>query len=278
MVDLQTLRARKGAVRRSAIPANVVAGLNRGELESVNLVEFLIIDHVKLFQATKGSLSLDEASAKAIGKAIKKLATTGVMQRLVEAGLAFHQVLEGQACRETVYQELAAHPSDVLRNWAAYMDAADAKLSFAKRLQRARKFALDANMGVREIAWMCVRLPAADSIVSDIEKLIPFATHKSYLARRFAIEVSRPCGVWCRHIRELKQRPEIAEALLETCRADETKYVQDSVANWLNDASKTRPDFVMTLCERWLTESDSSHTKRIAHRALRTLRKKGHVE
>lgn len=274
MADLEALKARKGAVRRSEIPSNVVAALNRGEIESVNLVEFLIVDHAKLFRHTRAQLALDDAPAKQIASAIKQLSGEGVMQRLAETGKAFHTALQGNEHRETVYGQLAQHPSDVLRNWAAYMDAADAKLTFAQRLKRAKPFATDPNMGVREIAWMSVRAPAADGIVSQIEKLHPFAKHKNYLMRRFAIELSRPCGVWTKHISALKERPEIAEPLLELCREDETKYVQDSVANWLNDASKTRPDFVENLCDRWLSETNSKHTQRITHRALRTLRKK----
>ncbi len=274
MADLAALKARTGAVRRSEIPSNVLAALNRGEIETVNLVEFLAVDHAKLFRHTRAQLSLDDKSAKQIAAHIKKVADIGVMQRLAQTGEVFHRLLEGQANREEVYQQLANHPSDILRNWAAYIDAANAKLTFTQRLKRARPFATDANMGVREIAWLCVRLPAADAIVTQIEKLHPLARHKNHLLRRFAIELSRPCGVWTRHIAELKQRPEIAEPLLEHCREDETKYVQDSVANWLNDASKTRPDFVQDLCERWLAETDSKHTQRITHRALRTLRKK----
>lgn len=277
MADLEVLKARKGAVRRSEIPSNVLAALNRGLIESVNLVEFLAVDHTKLFRHTRSQLALDEKSAKSIAAAIKKLASEGVMQRLGDTGRVFHEVLEGSDAREQVYQQLASHPSDILRNWAGYMDAANAKLTFAQRLKRAKPFAIDANMGVREIAWMCVRVPAAEAIVSQIEKLHPFARHKSYLMRRFAIELSRPCGVWTKHITALKERPEIAQPLLELCREDETKYVQDSVANWLNDASKTRPDFVESLCDRWLSESNSKHTQRIVHRALRTLRKKANA-
>ncbi|MBA2117923.1 hypothetical protein [Bremerella alba] len=274
MADLEVLRARKGAVRRSEIPSNVLAALNRGEIETVNLVEFLAVDHAKLFRNAKSQLSLDDKSAKSITAAIKKLADVGIMQRLGQTGRVFHETLAGSDARESVYQQLASHPSDTFRNWAAFMDAADAKLSFAQRLKRARVFATDANMGLRETAWMSVRVPAADAIVSQIEKLHPFVKHKNYLMRRFAIELSRPCGVWTKHITDLKERPEIAQPLLEMCREDETKYVQDSVANWLNDASKTRPDFVENLCAAWLSETNSKHTQRIAHRALRTLRKK----
>lgn len=249
-------------------------GLNQGSLETVNLVEFLAVDQVKLFRAVGPSLALEDSAAKRITAEIKKASALGIMQRLVLTGAAFQEELRGTAAREVVYQQLATHRSDTLRNWAAYMDAADQQLTFAKRLQRARKFANDRNMGVREVAWMCVRLPAPEGIVEQIERLEPWARHKNHLTRRFAIEISRPCGVWCRHLNQLKQRPEIALPLLELCQDDPTKYVQDSVANWLNDASKTRPDFVEDVCERWRAESDTVATQRICHRALRTLRKR----
>ena len=54
-------------------------------------------------------------------------------------------------------------------------------------------------------------------------------------------------------------------------KTDKAKYVQDSVGNWLNDASKTRPDFVVALCERWENESPAKETKYIVKKALRTL-------
>lgn len=80
--------------------------------------------------------------------------------------------------------------------------------------------------------------------------------------------------MWCGHIQLLKDRPETALPLLEALKADPEKYVQDSVANWLNDAAKTRPDFVKTVTSRWLVDMagkpGEAATQRICKRGLRS--------
>ena len=89
--------------------------------------------------------------------------------------------------------------------------------------------------------------------------------------RRFSCEALRPRGVWCMHIEALKETPEIYLPVLEKLRADPSRYVQDSVGNWLNDASKSRPDFVAAVCERWEKESQIKETQYIIKKASRTI-------
>ncbi|QDY86331.1 hypothetical protein FQU75_00275 [Paenibacillus polymyxa] len=86
--------------------------------------------------------------------------------------------------------------------------------------------------------------------------------------------MTRPLGVWAKHISELKAHPELALPLLEAVQSDPAKYVQDSVGNWLNDASKTPPEWVLQVCNAWLKTSDTKKTRRIVSRAQRSLDKK----
>ena len=89
--------------------------------------------------------------------------------------------------------------------------------------------------------------------------------------RRFASEALRPRGVWARHIPALKEEPERGLPFTRAARADSSATVQDSVANWVHDASKTQPTWAIELCERWREESPGPATERIIKRALRSI-------
>ena len=82
-------------------------------------------------------------------------------------------------------------------------------------------------------------------------------------------------GVWTSHIVELKANPSPALVLLEPVRSDTSRYVQTAVGNWLNDASKSTPEWTTAVAKRWLADSPTPETRWIVNRGLRTLRKKG---
>jgi 3-methyladenine DNA glycosylase AlkC len=257
------LEHRKGASRTADIPNDVLEALNSGQLESVNLTEWLVVDAVKLLEATLPILKVK--NAKTILETARAVASQGVMGRTEQIATALE--------RENANLEaMSAHRSDTVRCWAAFIAVLRADTQHAK-LEAIFPFAADAHFGVREIAWMAWRPALAAELAVGLGLLEAWAGHENPNVRRFASEASRPRGVWCAHIQSLKDAPELGLRVLEPLRSDPHRYVQTSVANWLNDASKTRADWVEATCERWLKDSPTPATKWIVNHALRSVRK-----
>jgi 3-methyladenine DNA glycosylase AlkC len=59
--------------------------------------------------------------------------------------------------------------------------------------------------------------------------------------------------------------------MLEPLKSDPSRYVQNSVANWLNDAGKTQPEWVERICVKWERASRTPETQYIVRRARRSL-------
>lgn len=264
---------RKGARRRSEVPADVLAALHRGELETANLVELLAMDQQKLAVAVLPSVGMAASLS-----AIELVSASGQPLSAVQATRAIASVLALQvsfpASERSAYVRLREHSSDVVRCWAAMILQYAENLTLAERLEEIRPYASDSHFGVREMAWMAVRGAIAAELELAFDLLAPWSRDEDANIRRFASEVTRPRGVWCKHIESLKVDPSPALPLLEPLRSDDSKYVRDSVANWLNDAGKTRQDWVKQLVARWQKESPTSETAYIARRALRSMSEK----
>ena len=120
---------------------------------------------------------------------------------------------------------------------------------------------------------MAMRPEISANLDESLAALAGWTMHENENVRRFACESTRPRGVWCAHIDALKQNPGLGLVILEPLRSDSSRYVQDSVGNWLNDASKSQPEFVIEICDEWLRESPTKETQYIIKKALRTLKK-----
>ncbi|QJD88032.1 DNA alkylation repair protein [Cohnella herbarum] len=262
---------RKGALKVSEIPEEVSALLQSGQLESVNLTEWLAVNHIVLLDHIVNELDLKQQAGSMVDElqqgAEKKIMK--IIPAIAQAWLSLMERLPSES-RELIFMKLSTHLSDSVRCWAAYIVGLDRKLSLDQKLTHIRSFAADSHFGVREIAWMAVRESISNELELSIRILSDWVHDANDYVRRFAIEATRPHGVWAKHISALKNKPGLALVLLEAVKSDPVKYVQDSVGNWLNDAGKSNPEWVQKVCKTWSVTSDTKDTRRIIKRALRS--------
>jgi 3-methyladenine DNA glycosylase AlkC len=244
---------RKGSLKSIDVPLDVLNQLNSGEIETVNLAECLAVDFAVLIERIVPELATVAKN--------RLLPADGITRRMAAMG---RLLLEH--CGAAGVRDLEKHPSDTVRGWAAYLLAAIPNLFLEQRLDSIRPLANDHHFGVREWSWLAIRPYLANQINEAIPLLIPWVDESSPNLRRFAIEVTRPRGVWCTHIPQLKEHPELGLELLEPVRADESPYVRDSASNWLNDAAKSQPEWVKMVCARWQLESSVPQTKKLCTR------------
>ena len=147
-------------------------------------------------------------------------------------------------------------------------------MEIADKLNQIKPLVADNHFGVREVVWMAIRPEIEKKLSKTIKFLVNWTEDENENIRRFTTEATRPRGVWCKHIDALKKRPELALPILENLKSDPSKYVQDSVGNWLNDAGKSKPSFVINLCKKWSKASPTKETEKIIKRAKRTIDKK----
>lgn len=256
---------RKGAKSQREVSPLILEQMNKGLIESANLTEWLCVDHKILVQHT---LPTDYQEDYINKLNLLESKSTMSMIRAVGEFLVHDAKIDKNS---QLFLQLKTHPSDSVRCWAAYIIGTDSQLPINEKLEAIKAFAADNHFGVREISWMAVREAVTEHLDDALEILRAWSTDQDANIRRFATESIRPNGVWCKKIERLKTNPELALAILENMKADDSKYVQDSVANWLNDASKTRPDFVVQLCTKWKQENPNKNTAYIIKRALRTI-------
>jgi 3-methyladenine DNA glycosylase AlkC len=249
---------RIGARSKETVDRSVLQQLNEGVLQTATLSECLSVDFAVLMANVFpeiGQVATDR---------MKDSESLGITKRMALAAAILAEQLDSQqiSC-------LAQHPSDTVRGWAAYGIVLNSSAPLEIQLDWIRPFADDDHFGVREWAWLALRPAIAKEITQSIDHLLSWTIDNSANIRRFSIEVTRPRGVWSAHISALKATPNLGEGLLDRVMEDPSRYVQDSAANWLNDAAKSDPDWVIQYCEKWRNQSKSPAVNYIIRRALR---------
>ena len=268
------IQNRKGARKVQEIPEEVLDYLNEGAMETVNLTEWLAIDHVKLIKAVFPGFGVEQETIAQISKAIALQKKPTAMSTTKLVGTMLYETYANAEGFDELIDRISNHTSDTVRCYATYLIGLNERLSINEKLEQSRELVADPHFGVREVVWMALRPEIEGNLDAALSILNTWTSNPNENIRRFTTEATRPRGVWCKHIDQLKEHPELASPILENLKLDTSKYVQDSVGNWLNDASKTRPDFVMELTEKWQSEAPSKETQKIIKRARRTIDKK----
>lgn len=109
-----------------------------------------------------------------------------------------------------------------------------------------------------------------------MQQMAVWAAHENEHVRRLASEGCRPALPWGQALPTFKKDPMPIIPILEKLKADPSLYVRKSVANNLNDISKTHPDLVTRIAGDWYGRHE--YTDWIVKHGCRTLLKKGNRE
>lgn len=110
-----------------------------------------------------------------------------------------------------------------------------------------------------------------------LERMYQWSQDENEHVRRLASEGSRPRLPWAIGLPFLKQDPTPTFRILDALRDDPSEYVRRSVANHLNDISKTHPECTLEIAQEWLSNA-SNERRRLVKHGCRTLLKQGHSE
>jgi len=107
-------------------------------------------------------------------------------------------------------------------------------------------------------------------------QMYAWTKHENEHVRRLASEGCRPALPWAMALNSFKKDPASVLPILEALKADSSAYVRKSVANNLNDISKTHPDLVARLAKDW--HGKNADTDWVVKHGCRTLLKKGNPD
>jgi len=142
---------------------------------------------------------------------------------------------------------------------------------------------LDVHFSLDALKKMTTRFSAEDAIryfinafpKETLTVLKKWLKDPHYHVRRLVSEGTRPKLPWAQKIH---LDPKESIQLLDQLFNDKTRFVTRSVANHLNDISKSDPNLVLKYLKRWKQSGrqDEKEMQYITNHSLRTLVKKGH--
>lgn len=123
---------------------------------------------------------------------------------------------------------------------------------------------------------LAVRAFIIGSQARMMAQMLAWSKDENELVRRLASEGCRPQLPWGQALESFKKDPAPILPILEQLKADPSETVRKSVANNLNDISKTHPELVLRIAKAW--HGDNEETNWVVKHGCRTLLKKGNRE
>ena len=149
---MRTILNRKGARKVQDAPKEVLDLLHLGQLSTVNLIEWLAIDHIKLVKNTFSDLGIDAACILKIDSAAQniKKQTSVAMTKLI--GYTIYDYYQAHPTElDAIINRFSAHPSDSIRCYTPYLIGNDETLTITQQLEKAKPLIADQHFGVREV-------------------------------------------------------------------------------------------------------------------------------
>ncbi|WP_430411741.1 DNA alkylation repair protein [Kordia sp.] len=258
---------RKGARSLKDINLEAIAYLNKGLVETKNLMEWLATDQLALLQ-----LVLKDIGKEAWFTDIEVAVNTQKKPTANSNTKVIGETLGILTRNKDIYDHFKKHTSDLVRCWACWAESTHHD-ELKSLLSAMKPYVADTHFGVREVVIFASKERMIEDLDTAIKILTPWTKATDENIRRFAVEALRPVGVWTKKIAAFQENPAKGLPVLEPLQSDTSKYVRDAVANWLNDASKSQPTWVQTICNEWQQNSATKETAYIIKRGLRTINK-----
>jgi len=148
------IRNRKGARKAQDIPKEVLELLNIGKIETVNLTEWLAVDHSELIQHNFGEIGISENITKIITEKVVNQKKPSTMNTIKLIGSILYENYKNTSHYQPVFDNLSKHTSDSIRCYAPYLISLNEKLSIQEKFNAAKHLVADKHFGIREIVWM----------------------------------------------------------------------------------------------------------------------------
>ncbi|TWD75082.1 3-methyladenine DNA glycosylase AlkC [Kribbella amoyensis] len=232
---------------------------------------------------------LSTASVVALGACLRRAdpANRFARVRTVPPELAAASFSErGRLVREALLADLpedfasldrvirAALPDPAFTGWMIWPVTEAVAVRAVARDEFEAGLVLLAELTPRLTAEFALRIFLTADLDRTLAVVTKWADHPDEHVRRLASEGTRQRLPWAKQVPQLFERTDVTRPILEALRADDSEYVRRSVANHLNDLSRTDPALAVEIAGDWLADPVDTTAQLVRH-ALRTLIKAG---